>query len=380
MATAILDKPGKIKEIDKSNMLSFCVEAPKHCQEAAKLAQAVLIDYPRPQTIIVAGMGGSAIGGELLKDWAKDRITVPIEVCRAYSLPAYADKRTLVFVVSYSGETEEALSMFLDAINRNCMIFCISSGGELLEFAEKLKFSYLRVPSGILQPRAALPYLFLPMLVFLEKLGLVSDTSSEISEAVKTLERVKSENLPENPLSDNFSKNLASRINGTVPVVYGFGIYRAVAQRYKQEFNENSKILAKWEFFPELNHNEIVGWEAAKELAKCFSTIFIRDKDEPEEIQQRIEATEELIREGSKKIFEVWSVGESRLAKMLSAIYIGDLTSLYLAILRGVDPTPVKTIALLKERMKQSGVKEKITRKLQKLCRKITPNPQSFSL
>jgi len=272
-----------------------------------------------------------------------------------------------VFVVSYSGETEEALSMFLDAIKRNCMTFCISSGGKLLEFAEKLKLPYLRVPSGIPQPRAALPYLFLPLPILLEKLGLISDVSSEISEAVKILERVKRENLPENLLSDNLSKKLALGINGTVPVIYGFGIYRAVAQRYKQEFNENSKIPAKWDFFSELNHNEIVGWEAVKELAKRFSIIFIRDKDEPEEIHERIEATKELICEESKT-FEVWSVGESELSKMLSAIYIGDLTSLYLAILRDVDPSPVKTIALLKEKVKQSGVKEKILREFQNLC------------
>jgi len=368
LSTAILDNLDEIKRIDKSDMLSFCVEAPKHCQEAAKLAEAVPIDYSKPQTIIIAGMGGSAIGGELLKDWTRDKIDVPIEVCREYSLPAYANKKTLVFVVSYSGETEEALSMFLDAIKRNCMVFCISSGGKLLEFAEKLKLPYLRMPSGIPQPRAALPYLFLPLPIFLEKLDLVSGVESEIFEAVKILERIRSENLPEKPLSNSFSKKLASRINETVPVIYGFGIYRAVAQRYKQEFNENSKVPSKWEFFPELNHNEIVGWEAAKELAKCFSIIFIRDKDEPEEMQQRIEATKELICERSKKIFEVWSVGETRLAKMLSTIYIGDFTSLYLAILRGVDPTPVKTITLLKQTMKQTRVKEKIIRELQKLC------------
>jgi glucose/mannose-6-phosphate isomerase len=367
----ILNDPAEMKRIDKSDMLSFCVEASKHCQKAAKLAEAVRIDYSKPQTIIVAGMGGSAIGGELVKDWTRDKIEVPIEICRQYSLPAYADERTLVSVVSYSGETEEALSMFLDAIKRNCMTFCISSGGKLLEFAEKLKLPYLRVPSGIPQPRAALPYLFLPMPILLEKLGSISDASSEISEAVKILKRVKRENLPEKPLSDNFSKKLASRINGTVPVIYGFGIYRAVAQRYKQEFNENSKVPAKWNFFSELDHNEIVGWEAAKEPAKCFSIIFIRDKDEPEEIRQRIEATKELIsQEATKKIFEVWSSGKSRLARMLYTIYVGDFTSVYLAILRGIDPTPVRTISLLKERITQSGVKEKIIGELQKLCEK----------
>jgi len=367
----ILDDLAEMKRIDKSDMLSFCVEASKHCREAAKLAEAVRIKYSKPQTIIVAGMGGSAIGGELLKDWTRDKIDVPIEICREYSLPAYADESTLVFVVSYSGETEEALSMFLDAIKRNCMTFCISSGGKLLEFAEKLKLPYLQVPSGIPQPRAALPYLFIPMPIFLEKLGLISDVSSEISEAIKVLEQVKDENSPETILNDNSCKMLASKINGTVPVIYGFGIYRAVAQRYKQQFNENSKIPAKWDSFPELNHNEIVGWEGAKELSNHFSTIFIREISEPEEIRQRIEATKELIsQEATKKIFEVWSSSQSRLARMLYTIYIGDFTSVYLAILRGVDPTPVKTISLLKERITQSGAKKKIIDELQKLCRK----------
>ena len=370
MATVILDSPSQIKRIDKSDTLSFCVEAPRQCQEATKLAEAVSIDHSKPQTIIVAGMGGSAIGGELLKDWSRDKIDIPIEVCREYSLPAYANKKTLVLVISYSGETEEALSMFLDAVKRNCMTFCISSGGKLLDFAEKVKLPYLQVPSGIPQPRAALPYLFLPLPIFLQKLGLISDVRSEISGAIRILEQLKRENSPEKPLSGNFSKKLASEIDGTVPIIYGFGLYRAVAQRYKQEFNENSKVPAKWEFFPELNHNEIVGWEAAKELAKCFSTIFIRDRDEEEGMRQRIEATKELICEESKKIFEVWSVGESELSKILSTVYIGDLTSLYLAILRGVDPTPVKTIGLLKKRITQSGIKDKVIRELQKFCEK----------
>jgi glucose/mannose-6-phosphate isomerase len=347
-------------------MLSFCVKAPEHYEEAAKLSKAVVIGYPKPKAIIVAGMGGSAIGGELLKDWARDKITVPIEVNREYSLPAYAKKYTLVFIVSYSGETEESLSVFLDAVKRKCMTVCISSGGKLLELAEKLKMPYLRVPSGI-PPRAALPYLFLPMLIILEKIGSVSDVDMEISEAVKILKQVCNLNSPEKPLNSNFSKELASKINGTVPVVYGFGIYRAVAQRYKQQFNENGKIPSKWESFPELDHNEIVGWEAAGGLARYFSIIFIRDQDELDEMQQRIEATKELMLGKALKVFEIWSMGKSKLAKMLSTILIGDFTSVYLAVLRGVDPMPVKTITLLKEKMKRSGVKERIMLELQKL-------------
>ncbi len=364
----IIDNLDEIKRIDKTDMLSFCVDAPKHYSEAAKLAKTASISYPKPKAIIVAGMGGSAIGGELLKDWARDKLTVPVEVCREYSLPAYANKNTLVFVVSYSGETEESLSVFLDAVKQKCMIVCISSGGTLQEFAGKLGVPYLRVPSGM-APRATLPYLFIPLCVLMEKIGLTSTANFEISETIDVLKQVSDSNSPKNFLSNNFSKKLALSICDTVPVVYGFGIYRAVAQRLKQQFNENSKVPAKWEFFPELNHNEIVGWERAGKLARCFSVIFIRDNDEPETMRQRIETTKELISKESVKIFEIQSQGSGKLAKMLSTIVIGDFVSVYLAVLRGVDPTPVKTIALLKERMKQVGVKKRVVRELQILVR-----------
>jgi len=208
----------------------------------------------------------------------------------------------------------------------------------------------------------------MPMPILLNKIGLVPNISSELFETIKILRQVSDSNSPEILLSNNFSKKLASNICGTVPVVYGFGIYRAVAQRFKTQFNENSKIPAKWEFFSELNHNEIVGWEAAREFAKYFSLIFIRDNDESEAMRQRIEATKGLICKEPMKSFEVQSIGKSRLAKMSSIICIGDFTSVYLAIMRGIDPTPVKSIALLKEKMKQGGVKEKIIRELRKFA------------
>jgi glucose/mannose-6-phosphate isomerase len=362
----VLDDVDKIREIDRSDMLSFCVDSAKHYQKAAKIAEKISQRYPKPANIIVAGMGGSGIGGELLKDWARDKAPVPIEVNRNYSLPAYANEKSLVLIVSYSGETEESLSAFLDAAKRNCMIHCVSSGGSLLEFAEKLNVPYLRIPSGI-PPRAALPYLFTPLLKTLEKARIVSSVSEDFSEALTVLERISGENAPEKIASENLSKTLALGIDERVPVVYGFGVYRSVAQRFKQQFNENSKIPSKWEFFSELNHNEIVGWEKAGKLAKCFSTICIRDKSEPNEIRSRIETTKALMRSDSK-LFEVWAQGKSALAKMLSAICIGDFTSVYLAILRKVDPTPVKTIALLKEKMKQSGTKEKVISELEKLA------------
>lgn len=369
MPAKILDDPDQIRRVDRSNMLSFCIDASKHFRKAAELAEAVSTDYSKPETMIVAGAGGSAIGGELLKDWATDRIAVPVEVCREYSLPAYANENTLVFAISYSGETEETLGMFLDAIRRKCMTFCIGSGGKLLQFAEKLDFPSFHAPSGI-PPRAALPYLFVPMLVTLEKLGVISDVNPEIDEATQVLEQVALENNPEIRLEDNLSKSLASKIRETIPVTYGFRIYRAVAQRYKQQFNENSKVPAEWNYLPELNHNEIMGLEAKKGLLDYFSTIFIRDEREPAEMKHRIEATKDLMLQRTKNILEVWSVGERKLARMASSIYIGDFASVYLAVLRGVDPTPVKTIAVLKKRISGNGVKDKISCELQRLCEK----------
>jgi glucose/mannose-6-phosphate isomerase len=367
MSMSLLDEIGKIRTIDKSNMLSFCIEASKHYGEAASTAEKISLDYSKPANIVVAGMGGSAIGGELLKDWTRDQASIPIEVNREYSLPAYANENSLVLVASYSGETEESLSAFLDAVKRKCRLYCVSSGGTLLEFAEKLGVPYLRIPSGM-PPRAALPYLFVPMLMTLEKLNLTSSVSEGLKEAVKILEKVSDTNAPKTLAENNFSKTLAANICGTVPVVYGFGIYRGVAQRFKQQFNENSKIPAKWEFFSELNHNEIVGWEEAGKLAKNFSTILIRDKAEPAEIRSRIETTKMLMQPVVSKTFEVWAQGKSALAKMLSTICIGDFASVYLAILRKIDPTPVKTIALLKEQMKRTGTKKKIIRELGKLA------------
>jgi glucose/mannose-6-phosphate isomerase len=356
----------EIRKVDKSDMLSFLVQAPQHYEKAAKLAEKIKTDFPKPKSIVIAGMGGSAIGGELLKDWSTDKTSVPIEVCRAYSLPNYANDNTLVVAVSYSGETEETLSVFLDALERKCRIICVSSGGTLQRFAENLGVSHLQVPSGM-APRVSLPYLFTPLCVLMEKLGLVSRVDEEISEAVETLSKVCNTNQPEEPSRNNVAKTLALNIFETMPFIYGFDFYRSVAQRIKTQFNENSKIPAKWEVFPELDHNEIVGWEAVGKLSKYFSAILLRDDEESEAIRRRIEVTKELMHEQSVRTFELRSQGKSTMARMLSLVCIGDFTSIYLAILRGIDPTPVKTINALKKKIERSRAKATVVAELQKI-------------
>ena len=363
---SLLDDITKIHRIDKSNMLQFSIEASKNYREATRLAQEINMKCPKVGNVIIAGMGGSGIGGEILKDYARDKAPMPIEISRDYTLPNYANRQSLVVVVSYSGDTEESLSAFLDAVKRRCKVFCISSGGALLQHAAKLGVPFLRVPTGM-PPRAASPYLLVPQLLLLEKLNLVNGVSGALEEAFRVLERVSRENAPGNPPEKNSAKSLAIGLNGTVPVIYGFGVYRAVAQRWKQQFNENTKIPAKWEMLPELDHNEIVGWENAGDVTDCFSTVFIRDKQEPQEVRSRIETTKVLMPEISKQ-FEVYAQGEGMLAKMLSIILVGDFTSIYLAILRKTDPTPVKTINALKKKLSETGIRERIIRELESIA------------
>jgi glucose/mannose-6-phosphate isomerase len=367
--SVVLNSLDEIRKIDKSNMLSFCMEASKHYGKAAQLARQFNVDLPRPENIIVAGMGGSGIGGELFKDWAQDRTSIPIEVCRDYHLPAYANKKTLVFCTSYSGETEETLNVFLEALKRKCIIASVSSGGTLRKYADRLNVPHLLVPSGM-APRATLPYLFLPLPVMLEKVGLASGVEKELVETVKVLRQVSSESSPRNMTKSNVARTLALEANGTMPIVYGFRFYRAVAQRIKTQINENSKNMAKWEYFPELNHNEIVAWQKAREFVPHLSVVFIRDSEEPREIRERIEFMKETVNKTSVKTFELWSKGKNKIAKMSSVICTGDFASVYLAVLRGVDPTPVEVISVLKERLKQTGIKEKTIQELKKLSQR----------
>ncbi len=365
--TSVLNDAEKIRAIDKNGMLNFCIDAPKHYRAAAEIAQKVKVKFAAPDNIVVIGMGGSAIGGDILKDYVKDKLSVPIEVCRDYQLPAYVGKKTLVLAMSYSGETEETLSAFLDALRRGCMIFCVTSGGSLAKYARKQKIPYVQVPGGM-PPRAALPYMLVPLLILFEKVGLIGGVTEELEETFVLLDKVCAENGIDKQWCDSPAKEIAQHIGDAAPTVYGFGIYRAVAQRFKQQFNENSKTPAKWEYFPELNHNEIVGWQTSGELNRYFSVIFIRDVDnEPIEIESRIDTTKAIMEQRGLIMFDLHVQGQSALAKIISTIVIGDFVSVYYAVTRKQDPTPVKCIDFLKDTLKENGVKGKILAELDTL-------------
>jgi glucose/mannose-6-phosphate isomerase len=367
MAT-VLDKPMKMNEVDRCNMLGDLVKTPDYCRDAIKRAKQVSMpEKVNPKNIVVVGMGGSAIGGEILHDWLRDTLPIPIEVCRDYTLPAYVNRDALVFVNSYSGNTEETLTAFLTAIHRKCTVTAVTSGGQLESFCRKLRVPHMIIPEG-LQPRVAIPYMFFPLPVLMEKMEVISGIYDELEEAIQILERATKANAPDIPTKNNRAKQIATELVDTIPVVYGFRQYSSVAQRLKAQFNENSKVHSKYEVFPELNHNETVGYEAPETLTKKLSIILIRDPQEPPEIRNRIETTTKLVFSRANKVLEVMAEGKGKLAKMFSVMSVGDFASVYLAILQNKDPTPVNLIDRVKSELaKKNRMKEQFEAELAKL-------------
>ncbi len=368
-----LDDVSLVSSFDSMDLIEEEADWPARCLDAIKVGDKV--DLPRsyedPSRIVVCGMGGSAIGGDYLKFWLLTELKVPIIVSRDYVLPAFVGEEDLVICVSASGNTEETLSAFYEGMKRGCRVLVITSNGFLETFCGELGVPLVLIPKPK-QPRFALPYLFFPMPVVLEKVGLLSsDWRKEAEEVAEILKKNRDHLIVKAPLEENLAKKIAMEAYGRIPLVYGFRHYSPVANRIKCEFNENSKVLAVNDVFPEINHNTIVGFEAKDALTKIFTTILLRDYDEPLEIKTRIETTKRVaIEEKTGSLIEVFGEGKSLLTRMFSATFVGDFASIYLAILYEKDPATIITIDKLKKELKEKvGTQEKIKEAVNKLKR-----------
>jgi glucose/mannose-6-phosphate isomerase len=377
--SALLDDLEWMNRIDREGMCAILAKFPEHCEEAIDEAKNLRIPrrvrisvrrvlrYGVPKEIVIVGMGGSAIGGSLFKDWLRASLPIPVEVCRGYTLPAYADEETLVLATSYSGNTEETLSCLLEAVEKQCMVIGISSNGILQEFGEKLGLPLVTIPGGN-PPRSAVPYIFFSLVAVLNALEIMPSMGGEIEEAIAVLKEVREEIKPEQPISDNMAKKIAIGLQGSIPLISGFGFYESVALRMKTQFNENSKTPAIIELFPELRHNTVVGWAGPRNLTKKFGVLLIRDREEPPEIRKMIEVTkEQIFNERAATVLEIWSKGHGKLARMLSILYVGDFASVYLGILHGVNPTPTKNIDELKKHLTTCNTVGALRKKFNKL-------------
>ncbi|KPJ59147.1 MAG: hypothetical protein AMJ46_12365 [Latescibacteria bacterium DG_63] len=354
----ILDAPAEMRKNDPSGMLRMARKLPEQIERGIAVARSApaLPDSSRFRQIVVAGLGGSAIAGDILKGLLEDSGSIPCLVVREYTPPAFIGPDSLVFCSSYSGNTEETLSLYEAGKQKNAGLVCLGSGGELQRRALADGVPFLKMDEG-LPPRAAIGYSFFMIYGLLARTSLLPDNTGELEETVSLLRRKAEIYREEIPTSDNPAKSMASALHKKLIIVYGTRLVSSVAMRWKCQFNENSKVLAFANVFPELNHNEIEGWLGFRALGVPAEVVVLRDRSEHSRVSKRIGITLELIRGNGTGTREVWSEGESPLARIFSLIYLGDFASIYLALLYGQDPTPVNRIQELKRRLSEESSK-----------------------
>lgn len=348
-----LDNVEHVLSIDKDGMLAEIAKFADNAEKAIiDTLQVDLGDDYDYSSVLIAGMGGSAVGGLLLSDWLLYSTKVPIQVSRGYHLPGWVNEKTLVYAVSYSGNTEETLSQYHEARERGCRIICFCSGGELEELAKKNGNPVVYFQKGV-QPRAAIPFQFFSLAAVSKNIGLIEDGQYE--EILETLDvtRLLCDSMKlEVPTDENMGKQLANILKEYIPFIYAPRQFQAVAYRYSTQFNENSKSPAATNFFPEVFHNGIMAREGSKDLLCTNCVVIIRDPLEGERLSKKISVSNELMSEKFGRLVEVQAVGKALLTRMMSALLIGDFASAYLGVLYGIDPGTTNSIEALKDSMK----------------------------
>ncbi|MFH5831712.1 bifunctional phosphoglucose/phosphomannose isomerase [Halalkalibaculum sp. DA384] len=342
-----------IEDIDTQQMWDLLVDFPNQWNEAVETTEQleISLDPKKIKTICIAGMGGSAIAGDLIQAYTKDTAPVPVEVVKGYEVPHWVNEETLMVASSFSGDTEETLAALRQARKKGATPVAITAGGELMLRATRDHFDYFKIPSDI-RARAAVGYSFIILFRIFQKLGFLNEGREALSETRQFLEN-QVELLSNH--RDNEALTLARDLAETLPVVYtNNNFMKAVGMRWCTQFEENSKTLAYRNEFPEMTHTEIVGWERVAHLTGRLSILFLMDREDGDRIEQRMNITRELIEDQADSIIILKTRGESRLTRMFSLIQLADWTSFYLAIINGVDPSPVAKIDLFKSKLAES--------------------------
>jgi len=343
-----LDDLARLARLDEHRVRDVLAAFPEQCREALALRMTAGPALSTPSAIIVAGMGGSAAGGDLLAARAADTLRIPLLVHRGYGLPG-APANTLVIASSYSGETVETLSAAETALERGHALVVVTTGGVLGRLAERRGVSAVMLPGGLM-PRMALGYLFFPLLTVLAGVGLSLTSTDEVGEALDVVEALAHELGPAEPVRGNEAKRLALAIEDRIPALYGGPATHAAVYRWKTDFAENAKLFALTGVVPEMNHNEIEAWQGGR--AREVQAIFLRDDAESPAIARRFAVLRDLIAPGAgATALEVWTRGKGRLARLISLAYLGQWTSYYLAMLGGRDPWPIPLLDALKGRL-----------------------------
>jgi glucose/mannose-6-phosphate isomerase len=338
-----------IAAVDPQGMLADVLAQPHQVSDALwRVESAGIPARDLVGGLLVCGMGGSAIGAELAAAAADGQADRPIRAVRDYSLEPWTHDDTLALCASYSGNTEETLASFEDATAKGIPRVALTTGGELAERARAERIPVIGVPAGM-QPRAAVVYMTVGALECAASCGAAPSLKPDLERAGELLARLVDEWGPDSP-EDSLAKRLARRLHGTLPVIYGAGSTVAVATRWKTQLNENAKLPAFRAELPEADHNEVCGWGRSPDLAKV-SAVFLDDAGLDERVRRRIDVTADVVEPGAAAIERVEGRGETLVERVLSLVLLGDLISVYLAALDGVDPTPVEPIDRLKAQL-----------------------------
>jgi glucose/mannose-6-phosphate isomerase len=337
---------------DPTGQLDDVLGMPDHLRDALwRVQSANLESWDAAGGLVVAGMGGSAIGGALARAALGDRASRPIVIARGYALPPWTTPDTTVLCASYSGETEETLAAYEAASAVGARRVVSSTGGQLADSARKDGVPVIPLPGGF-QPRAAVGYSLVVALEVAALAGVGESLHYEIDVAAAHAEELVAQWGPEAP-EDSLAKRLAHSLYGTVPQIIGAGLTAPIAYRWKSQFNENAKSPSFATELPEMGHNEIAGWEGAEDLGR-FSAVFFADSDLHPRLRSRIERSRQLVAEHAAFAETIETTGASRVDRLVSMVLLGDLVSLYLAALRGVDPAVVQSIDRLKAEPEQA--------------------------
>jgi glucose/mannose-6-phosphate isomerase len=351
-AGGILDDLPALRRLDQSGMLEAAAALPAQVRDAWDRSRSLTLpdSHRAAQAVAVLGMGGSAIGGDLVRGIWSDRLRVPLEVVRGYDLPAWVGPGTLVVASSHSGATEETIAAFGQAVERKCPVAIISTGGTLLDVARRASLPHLAFPGGG-QPRAAVGYAVTLLAGLLERAGMLTLDDAEIAGAVATADTAVGAAAPAVPTAANPAKRLAWSMVDRLPVIEAAGFLSPVARRWKTQLNENGKSLAACEELPEATHNAVVGYPQPDGLRDHQLVVFLEsDVDHPRNTL-RASLSRELLTASGIDHQVIRAAGPNRMARALDAIVLGDFTSVYLAALYGIDPTPVEAIGELKQAM-----------------------------
>lgn len=345
-----LDNPETYGQRDPDDMYRRVNELPEQLEDAWTIAGRVRLsdEYRNADSVVIAAMGGSAIGGSLVESFGIHDFPIPVTVWRNYGLPAFVDENSLVVVASYSGNTEETLSAAHEARKRRAKILAITTGGQVGKLAEEWQVPVVRFTYDA-QPRATLGYLFTPLLRLFQDLRLLPNQEAAFAEALDTVKICRGAWKAESRTVENPAKQIARNLHGRQVVVYGAEYLSAVARRWKTQLNENSKTWAFYEEFPELDHNAIVGYEHPVGLNELVTVVVLSGTEYPDRIKRRVEVTARLMKEYGVSYRGVDATGDSRLDQMLSTIQLGDYVTYYLALLNNVDPTVIRPIDSLKK-------------------------------